>query len=332
MSSRPQNLVIGGTGFVGQYLVRELVRRGQSCRVLARPTSETGVFAGLDGVEVRIGDICDSSTLSGVADGVKHVYHLAALGHVAAQSEEAYRNFVRVNVDGTRNVMQACAGTGVEKFVHFSSTAAMGLIRKTIVDENDPPQPVTPYQKSKLQSEQAALESGKRLGLPTVIVRPCMIYGAGGEGEFKKIANLMRRGLFPRLGLGKALTPLVHVKDVVNGAIKAAEKGRAGEVYLLTSASSIERARLRELVLAAWGTRAPYPYVPVWAVSGLAGLFEWWAKLSNTTPIATRRNIASMAWDRAFSIEKARRELGYEPEVDFEQGIAETLAWFKEAS
>jgi nucleoside-diphosphate-sugar epimerase len=279
-----------------------------------------------------VADICDPSTLVGVAEGVRHVYHLAALGHVAAQSEEAYRNFVRVNVDGTRNVIRACAGVGVEKFVHFSSTAAMGLIRKPVVDENDPPQPVTPYQKSKLESEQAALALGAELGLPTVIVRPCMIYGVGGEGEFKKMATLMRRGLFPRFGGGKALTPLVHVKDVVQGAIKAAEKGRAGEAYLLTSVRSIERAHMREFVLRAWGKRALYPYVPYWAVYGVATLFERWAELSGTTPIATRRNIASVAWDREFSIEKARRELGYEPEVSFEQGIAETVAWMKEAS
>ena len=329
MSTRTENLVIGGTGFVGRYLVRELSRRGLGCRVLVRSSSQTREIEGLPGVELRVADICEPSTLEGIAQGVRHVYHLAALGHVAAQSEEAYRNFVRINVEGTRNVLRACAGQGVEKFVHFSSTAAMGLIKKTLVDESDPPQPVTPYQKSKLESEKAALELGRELGIPTVVVRPCMIYGVGGEGEFKKMATLMRRGMFPRFGRGKALTPLVHVKDVVQGSIKAAEKGRPGEAYLLTSERSIERARMRELVLEAWGRRAPYPYVPVWAVYGAASLFEWVAKVSNTTPIATRRNIASVAWDREFSIEKARRELGYQPEVSFERGIAETMAWMK---
>ena len=324
------SLIIGGTGFVGRYLTRELLARGEACRLLVRRTSDTGEFLGAANVELSYGDICKPETLAGVAEGVRHVYHLAAAGHVAAQSEEAYRMFVRINVDGTRNVMRACAGHGVEKLVHFSSTAAMGLIRKRLADENDPPEPATPYQRSKLESERAALGLGVELGIPTVVVRPCMVYGVGGAGEFRKMSSLMRRGLFPKLGRGRNLTPLVHVSDVVQGAIKAAHKGRSGEVYLLTSAQSIELDKMRELVMAAWGTSAIYPYMPVWAMTAAAGVFELWAGLRGTTPIATRRNIASTAWDREFSIDKAWRELGYAPAVSFEEGIAEAVTSFKE--
>lgn len=326
----PRHLIIGATGFVGRHLTRELLSRGEACRLLVRPSGDAAEFAGRGDVEVRRGDVCDPESLRDMADGIQHVYHLAAAGHVTAQSEEAYRTFARVNVDGTRNVMRACAGAGVEKLVHFSSTAAMGLIRKAVVDESDPPEPVTPYQRSKLESERVALGLGAELGIPTVVVRPCMIYGVGGRGEFRKIAVLMRRGLFPKLGRGRNLTPLVHVSDVVEGAVRAANRGRAGEVFLLTSAHSIELDRMRELVMAAWGQRAAYPYVPVWMVLALAGLFEWWAALRGTSPIATRRNIASTAWDREYSIEKARRALGYEPSIGFERGIDETVAWFKE--
>lgn len=325
-----QNLIIGGTGFVGRHLTRELLARGDTCRLLVRGSSDTTELDGARGVEVRRGEICEPESLRGLAKGVRHVYHLAAAGHVAAQSEEAYRMFVRVNVDGTRNVVRACAGEGVEKLVHFSSTAAMGLIRKALVDEDNPPEPASPYQRSKLESERAALGLGAELGVPTVAVRPCMVYGVGGAGEFRKIARLMRRGLFPRLGSGRNLTPLVHVSDVVQGALKAAARGRVGEVYLLTSAHSIELDRMRELIMSAWGRRALYPYVPVWTMNALAGAFEWWAGLRGTTPVATRRNIASTAWDREFSIAKACRDLGYEPTVSFEQGIAETVSWFKE--
>jgi farnesol dehydrogenase len=144
------------------------------------------------------------------------------------------------------------------------------------------------------------------------------------------MSSLMRRGLFPKLGRGRNLTPLVHVSDVVQGAIKAARKGRPGEVYLLTSAQSIELDKMRELVMAAWGKPAIYPYMPVWAMTAAACVFELWAGLRGTTPIATRRNIASTAWDREFSIDKARRELGYEPAVSFEEGIAEAVTSLKE--
>lgn len=325
----PTDLVTGATGFVGRHLIRELVNRGMACRVLVRRAGDACELGRLPGVELREGDICEPETLAGLAANVRHVYHLAGAGHVAAQSEASYQRFVRVNVDGTRNVVRACAEHGVRKLVHFSSTAAMGLIRKPLADENDRPVPATPYQRSKLESERAALELGATLGVPTVVVRPCMIYGVGGAGEFRKIATLMRRGLFPRLGRGRNLTPLVHVSDVVQGAIKAAERGRPGEVYLLTSARSIELDRMRDLIMSAWGARARYPYVPVWAMYAAAGAFEFWAALTGTTPLATRRNIASTAWDREFSIAKARAELGYEPAMSFESGIAETVAWYK---
>jgi nucleoside-diphosphate-sugar epimerase len=324
------NLITGGTGFVGRHLTRALLERGEACRLLVRSTSDTAEFDGRPGIEVRVGDTTDPATLEGLACGVQRVYHLAAAGHVAAQSEQAYRTFVRMNVTGTEHVVRACATEHIEKFVHFSSTAAMGLIRNTLTDENDRPAPVTPYQRSKLASERAALDLGAELGVPVVVVRPCMIYGVGGHGEFRKISSLMRRGLFPKLGRGKNLTPLVHVSDVVQGAIKAADKGRPGEVYLLASDRSIELDRMRELVMATWGSRAPYPYVPVWAMHLAGGVFEWWAKVRGTTPLATRQNIASTVWDREFSIAKARGELGYEPAVTFEQGIAETITWFKE--
>jgi nucleoside-diphosphate-sugar epimerase len=324
------NLITGGTGFIGRHLTRQLLARGEACRLLVRRTSDTNEFNRRADVELCVGDITDPDTLRCVTRDVRRVFHLAACGHVAAQSEEAYQMFVRMNVDGTRNVMRMCAGQGIEKFVHFSSTAAMGLIRKAITDESDRPEPVTPYQRSKLASERAALELAVELGISTVIVRPCMVYGIGGHGEFRKISTLMRRGLFPRLGRGRNLTPLVHVRDVVQGAIKAAERGRAGEVYLLTSARSLELDRMRELVMAAWDQQAVYPYFPVSAMYAVAAFFEWWARLRGTTPVVTRRNIASTVWDREFSIDKARRDLGYEPTVSFEQGIAETIKWFKE--
>ena len=98
---------------------------------------------------------------------------------------------------------------------------------------------------------------------------------------------------------------------------------------ICTSARSIELDRMRNLIMSAWGARARYPYVPVWAMYAAAGAFEFWAALTGTTPLATRRNIASTAWDREFSIAKARAELGYEPAMSFESGIAETVAWYK---
>jgi nucleoside-diphosphate-sugar epimerase len=278
-------------------------------------------------VELVEGDITQPATLEGIADGCQVVYHLSAEGHVSAISDEAFQRFVRVNVEGTRNLLDECAKRDIERFVHFSSTAAMGLIREPVVDETCEPQPVTPYQKSKLESERAAMACHEDGRVPVLVLRPCMIYGVGGTGEFAKWVRLMRRGVFPRVGLGRNLTPLVHVFDVVQAALLAGERGRPGETYLVTGPRSYPLAELRKLILAACGVRRPYWYVPTWFMYGSAWMLERLAGLTGKAPIVTTRNIANTVYDRVFSIEKARAELGYEPKIAVEDGIPETVRW-----
>ena len=325
-------LVTGGTGFVGRRLVAALAARGDACRCLVRPTSDLGKLAGVPGVELVEGDLTRVETLDGVAEGIDVAFHLAAEGHVSAVSKAAYRRFRDVNVGGTEHLLRECAKRAVGRFVHFSSTAAMGLVRKPVVDETDEPQPRTPYQHSKLESERAALAFCQDASgaVPVVVLRPCMIYGVGGKGEFHKFFRLMRKGLFPRVGLGQNLTPLVHVDDVVQGALKAAERGRAGEVYLLAGPRSYPLAELRRLILGACGVRRVYWYVPTWLMLAGAWGAELLGKLTGSAPVVTRRNIANTVFDRVFSIAKARAELGYEPQVDVERGVAETVRWFLE--
>ena len=323
-------LVTGATGFVGGRLVRALAQRGASCRCLVRSTSRRDVLGDVAGIEFVEGDLTDAPTLKGVARGVDAVFHLAAEGHVSATSEEAFRRFVAVNVDGTRNLLNECVGTPIRRFVHFSSTAAMGLIRKPLVDETDTPAPRTPYQKSKLESERVALSFWSEHKTPVVVLRPCMIYGAGTTaGEFVKMCRLMRKGMFPRVGFGRNLTPIVHVRDVVSAALGAAERGTPGEVYLITSAQSYELAQLRQYVIEASGIRRPFLYVPAWAMYAAAWGAQTLAGLRGPPPVVTVRNIASTVWDREFSIEKARRELGYEPQVDIREGIHEMIRWLQ---
>ena len=181
----------------------------------------------------------EPETLACVAADGDIVFHLAAEGHVSAQSEEAFRRFAAVNVDGTAALIRAAAASGgVRAFGALQLDGRDGPIEKPLVDENDEPQPVTPYQRSKRQSELTALETGRETGVLVVVVRPCIIYGVGGTGEFQKMARLMRRGRFPKVGRGRNLTPLVHVDDVVQAAVKAGESGVAGETYLVASARS----------------------------------------------------------------------------------------------
>ena len=120
------------------------------------------------------------------------VYHLAAAGHVAAVSKQAERSFFDLNVQGTKNLIKACGRNDVRRFFHFSSTAAMGLIKRPIIDETVECNPQTPYQKSKYQSELIAFETGKEQGIEVIVFRPCMVYGPGGKGEFLMFCRLIK--------------------------------------------------------------------------------------------------------------------------------------------
>jgi len=320
-------LVTGSTGFVGGHLVRALSEQGDRCRCLVRPTSDRSRLEKLPNVEFVEGDITQPETLEGIAEACDVVHHLSAEGHVSAISEEAFQRFVRVNVEGTRNLLDECAKRSVERFVHFSSTAAMGLIREPVVDETCEPQPATPYQRSKLESETAALAYHADGRVPVLVLRPCMIYGVGGYGEFAKWMRLMRKGAFPRVGLGRNLTPLVHVLDVVQAALLAGERGVPGETYLVTGPRSYPLAELRKHILAACGVRRPYWYVPKWFMYAAAWALERLAGVTGKAPVVTTRNIANTVYDRVFSIEKARTQLGYEPKVTIEDAIPETVRW-----
>lgn len=326
-----QALITGATGFVGSRLVPALLESGVACRCLVRSEERAAALPSHPLVTHVVGDITAPATLAGVADGCDVVFHLAAEGHVSAQSEEAFRRFMAVNVAGTEALIRSAAASGsVERFVHFSSTAAMGLIMKPLVTEEDEPRPLTPYQKSKHRSELTALEVGRETGVPVVVMRPCMIYGIGGTGEFRKMSRLMRRGRFPKVGRGRNLTPIVHVDDVVQAAVKAGERGVAYETYLIASARSPELDELRAWIMEGWDESAFYPYVPVWFMMLAAWKLELLGRITGKAPMATRRNIANTVYDREFSIEKARRDLGYEPAVDLHDGCVETVRWFKE--
>lgn len=324
-------LITGATGFVGSRLVPALIERGVACHCVVRSPDRAQALPAHPLVTHVVADITRPETLDGIADGCDAVIHLAAEGHVSAQSEEAFRRFTAVNVTGTESLIRACAAAGtVTRFVHFSSTAAMGLIMKPLVSEADEPQPATPYQRSKRDSELRALAVGDETGVPVVVLRPCMIYGPGGTGEFHKMARLMRRGRFPKVGRGRNLTPLVHVEDVAQAAIRAAERGRAGATYLVASDRSPSLDELRGWIMEGWGEKAAYPYVPVWFMYAAAWVFEVVGSMTGRAPMATRRNIANTVFDREFSIEAARRDLGFEPSVDLRDGVVETVRWFKE--
>ena len=324
-------LVTGATGFIGKYVVAKLLEKGYSVRCLVRSVDKLVDWDLLDQVSVVEGDVKDPSTLREAVTAVDAVIHLAAIGHVSSVSEEAFRSFVDVNEIGTKNLIDACREyANLKVFVHFSSTAAMGPVASLVLDENSRPNPMTPYQKSKLRSETVVLDAFRDHAFPALILRPCMVYGVGGLGEFHKFYRLMIKSRFPRVGLGKKLTPIVHVSDVADAAVRAMENGRPGESYIVASAHSYPMDQIRKYIMKSAGVHAFYPYVPGWVAMLGAKIIEKISAVRGHEPVVTYRNIRSTVKNRTFCIDKAMKELGYSPQVTLDKGIDETIQWYHE--
>ncbi len=320
-------LVTGATGFVGPWLVKRLVASGDGCRCLARSEEKADELKSL-GAEVRIGDVTRPETLEGAADGMDVVLHLATLGHMSNYVVNESM-FVDVNVRGTVHVMEEALAAGVKRFVHCSSMAAMGVCPEIPADEKTPCRPHHHYGRSKLQAEKEVLAKVAEKGLDAVIIRFSMVYGPGDPRDILKLTRTAKRGVFPKVGLKPKLNPLIHVTDAVEGLLLAAEKGRTGNIYLITNPRSEPFDTLIAIIQKALGVPRIPLYVPEWAALGAASLIEKTFSALGKSPPVTRKNMESTLADRVFSVKKAQRELGFNPRVNPEEGLTETVLWYK---
>ena len=320
-------LVTGATGFIGPHLVKHLVGEGHACRCLVRHNSKTDTLQELD-VELVEGDITRAETITGIAEGMDQVLHMATLGHMN-NFTVTESMFDAINVQGTQNIMQEALKAGVGRAVHCSTVAAMGICHDVPTTEDSSCNPHHPYGRSKLQAEKAVLTMIKEKKLPAVIIRFSMVYGPGDARDILKLTRMAQKGLFPKVGTKPKLTPLIHVDDAVRGLLLAAEKGTSGETYLITNRNSLPFDEIRRILQKALGvTRLPL-YVPEWAALAVASVVEYIYPLFGKVPPVSRKNIESTLADRVFSIDKAKRELGFSPQVDPVEGLRDTVRWYK---
>jgi len=320
-------LITGATGFIGPHLVKKLVGEGHFCRCLLRKGTNAD-FLQASGVEPVNGDITRPESLKGIADGMDRVLHLATLGHMA-NHRVTESMFEAINVHGTRNIMSEAQRAGVGRIVHCSTVAAMGICAEVPATEDSVCNPHHPYGRSKLQAEQIVLGMVEDQDLPAVIVRFSMVYGPADPRDILKLTRLAQKGLFPKVGSRPKLTPLIHVDDAIQGLLLAAKKGGIGDVYLITNRNSLPFDDIRKILQNSLGiTRLPL-YIPEWAALTAASLVEKVFPVLGKIPPVARKNIESTLADRVFSIAKAQREIGFNPQVDPTEGLRQTVEWYK---
>jgi len=319
-------LVTGGTGFVGSQLVAALVGRGDSVRVLRRASSSLLTLEGLP-VEYTIGDILDQEATTRAVEGCDWVFHVAGLSsYWRARREEIYR----VNVEGTQIVMDACLRAGVQKVVHTSSVAAVGIPAEgTVANEDsafDRLSATFAYADSKHRAEEEVRRVIDR-GLAAVIVNPAVVIGAGDQYLIAGHIGLeVARGRLIAVPPGGVC--VVDVDAVVQGHIAAAQRGGVGERYIL-GGENLSYREIVATVAALTGRPAPRRTLPRQALPLLGALVDTANRFSTRPPAVSGEQIRLSARNVFFDSGKAVRELGY-PRLPFRGAAEKAFRWYRE--
>ncbi|AKG38518.1 hypothetical protein MA03_03395 [Infirmifilum uzonense] len=323
-------LVTGASGFLGGHLVEELVSKGYTVRALVRPTSDTRLLEAL-GVELYKGDITKPWTLPGAVKGVDSVIHLAAY-YTFFGKKELYE---LVNVRGTEWLATAAIESGVYRFIYCSSTEAIGPVLNPPGDENTPLRPQFEYGKSKARAEQVVRKLSEK-GLKYTIIRPSGIYGPRNVDDVSYwfITSYAKGGLASKvkIGSGENLVQFAHVKDVVQGFILALEKENAvNQTYVISEDKWYTYNQVYQILHELTGMGPPSITLPPGLAKILIAPLEIYDRVTRQGNLMHRTALAdSVTTNRAYSVEKARKELGYKPRYNLKQGLKETIEWYRE--
>jgi nucleoside-diphosphate-sugar epimerase len=324
-------IVFGATGFVGLNLVRKLVKDGNHVTCFVR-NNNVSKLANLN-LKLNYGNILDLVSVKKALKNQEIVYYLIGVGSISAKSKKAYNDYYKVNVDGTKNFIEACKEAGtVKRIVYFGSISSMGVIKGKVATEESECNPPGPYQKTKLIGERLILDFAEKENIVVSVIRPSMVYGSGsvqgGNKDIFRIARFSNKRIFPLFNSGSNYVPLVHVRDVVQATVLAATKGKTG-VYLITNEEKISMKGLVQLISKKINKKVFFIRVPFFLAMAGAGFFEIINWFFNKSVPLTRSRIKSMTTSRIFDISKAKMDLGFRQEVSIESGVAETVDWYK---
>jgi nucleoside-diphosphate-sugar epimerase len=364
-------LVSGASGFIGRHLVASLLesqpqpvpvstaalehvsagvpgappdaaphpKRSRSVKrvgVLVRPTRVSEVQRLWPGADVSpiAADLLDHRTLRGVCDGFDTVFHLAGYAHADDANEgRADEVHWQITVDGTRALLREAAYAGARRFVFASTVKAMGEGGEVQLDESSTLEPASGYGRAKREAEQLVLAAGREYGMHTCVLRFPLVYGRDNKGNLPRMISAIDRGRFPPLPAVENRRSMVHVDDVVQALVLAAEKPAAnGQMYLVTDGQAYSARQIETLIRRALGKP-----LPRWAVP--ASVLRFGARLGDVAgnllhrrmPLNTSalEKLLGSAW---YSNEKIRRELSFRPRRTLADALPEMVEEYRRGS
>lgn len=316
--------VTGGSGFIGQQVVRKLITRGYEVHALARSEQSTAVVRNLGAIPVP-GDITDTASMRAGMAGSDLVVHLAAWYHIGAPD---WMEAEAINVGGTRRVLHLAHEVGVPRIVYVSTVAVFGDTKGQLVDETffQGGPFLTEYDRTKWLAHYKVAVPMMEEGAPIIIAMPGFVYGPGDTGMGNQMMRMFYRGLPVLPGADTTLT-YVHVEDVAEGIVLTAEKGRLGESYILAG-PAIPLGEMVDFWAHLLGRRAPAMRVPGTVIRPFAPLL---GAISSVAPIpATFSEEATRTLGATYMArsDKARAELGWKTRP-LQTGMLETFKWIE---
>lgn len=325
----PVALVTGATGLVGSHIIEALVARGWHARAIVRDPARAAWLGSL-GAEPVEGDVLDAGRLMTAARGCDAIVHAAAVIAPRGGGPE----FSRVNVDGTRRVVDAAAATGA-RLVHISSVAVYGAARAPVSERSDlaPLDAAAHYARSKRESEAVVLEAHAGGRAWATALRPCVVYGRRDRQFVPRVARLLALGVAPVVAGGTARLAIIHASSVADAAVRAIDRDEAGGLALNVAnerpLSYLEFVRLAGRGL---GCRVVTLPVPETFVRAGLGLIRASAALrrGGDLSVVSARSSYFLTTDNPYDSRLAERVLGWRPIADPLDAVPDAFAWWRE--
>lgn len=312
-------------------MAARLIGEGQEVSGLVRKTSDLSFLEGLT-VKLFFGDLSNRALLDKVTQGVDVVYHVAGL----ASDWGSMELFRKINVEGTKNLLESSLKSEVKRFIFISSAAVHGFGGfQNATEESQKTATIFPYCITKMEAEDLVNRFHRERGLPTLIIRPGNVFGPKDRTTFVKMAELLEKRQMVYISRGRPLTCPTYVENLLDAILLAVNrKDTVGETFIITDGLKITWKEYFDKIAEKLGVRRPLFSIPYPIAYSAAAVCEAILKLlrSKRPPIITRYRIANAGKDYHFSIEKARAKLGYQPRVSLDEAMERTVKWYKSNS
>ncbi len=305
-------LITGATGRIGKHLVNALLNQGEKVRAFVKEKTVEN-----ENVEIFYGDLLDKESLKKAVEGVDVIYHLAAIVDYLAPKDEMFK----VNVIGTKNLLEV---SKAKKFIYLSSTAAMGKKLKEIpANESTPCHPSDFYGQTKLDAEKLVKEAGG------IVLRSADVFGPGFTEGYDYVISGLESGTLPVVGDGKNFIQWIHIDDLIQALLLVKENGKPGEVYIVSGKEVKTLNECLELLAKYLEVEPPKRHVSKFLTKTLTNYKMFKAKIKKERPKVIPEYINKITANRSFDISKAKKELGFEPKVSYEDAAREMIEEYK---